>query len=200
MLNPGVVLTDDDTLHLRDLKVVETVEPEVDRCVECGYCEPVCPSRDLTTTPRQRIVLRREMAAAQAAGDDALLATLREEYEYDAVDTCAVDGMCATACPVLINTGDLTKRLRAEATSAPARAVWSGAAKAWGPVTTVMGRALDVAAPGAGAARRAHHRRAAHRRWITTPCPSGGATCRRVADVVDPTSSRTPTPSTSPRA
>jgi D-lactate dehydrogenase len=145
VLNPGVVLTDDAALHLRDLKVVETVEPEVDRCVECGYCEPVCPSRDLTTTPRQRIVLRREMAAAEAAGDDALLTTLHEEYEYDAVDTCAVDGMCATACPVLINTGDLTKRLRAEAASRPARAVWSGAAKAWGPVTAVMGRALDVA-------------------------------------------------------
>ena len=146
VLNPGVVLTDDDTLHLRDLKVVDTVEPEVDRCVECGYCEPVCPSRDLTTTPRQRIVLRREMAAAEKAGDSELLATLRTEYEYDAVQTCAVDGMCATACPVLINTGDLTKRLRAETASRPARVGWSAAAKAWGPLTTVMGRALDLAA------------------------------------------------------
>ena len=35
---------------------------ERDACIECGFCEPVCPSRDLTTTPRQRIVLRREMA------------------------------------------------------------------------------------------------------------------------------------------
>ncbi len=47
------------------LKTAPTVEQEVDRCVECGYCEPVCPSRDLTTTPRQRIVLRRELAAAR---------------------------------------------------------------------------------------------------------------------------------------
>ena len=37
-----------------------------------------------------------------------------EEYEYDAIDTCAVDGMCQTACPVSINTGDLMKRLRAD--------------------------------------------------------------------------------------
>jgi D-lactate dehydrogenase len=50
-LNPGVLLTDDPWLHLRHLKRVVNVEPEVDRCVECGYCEPVCPSRDLTTTP-----------------------------------------------------------------------------------------------------------------------------------------------------
>ena len=59
-LNPGVVLAEEDTDYATDLKVAETVEEEVDRCVECGYCEPVCPSKDLTLTPRQRIVLRRE--------------------------------------------------------------------------------------------------------------------------------------------
>jgi Fe-S oxidoreductase len=30
------------------------------------------------------------------------------------IDTCATDGMCATACPVGIDTGALVKRLRAE--------------------------------------------------------------------------------------
>ncbi|MGW0204168.1 FAD-binding and (Fe-S)-binding domain-containing protein, partial [Nonomuraea sp. NPDC003201] len=145
-LNPGVVLTDDPHAHLRDLKNVVTVEPEVDRCVECGYCEPVCPSRDLTTTPRQRIVLRRELAAAQEAGDHALAKRLEEEYGYDAVDTCAVDGMCATACPVLINTGDLTKRLREERHGRAARAGWKSAAKHWNGVTRAMNLALDAAA------------------------------------------------------
>ena len=115
MLNPGVLISDDADAHIRHLKVTPTVEAEVDRCVECGYCEPVCPSKDVTTTPRQRIVLRREMRRAEAGGDTALLArTASSEYEYDAVDTCAVDGMCQTACPVLINTGDLMKRLRAD--------------------------------------------------------------------------------------
>ncbi|MBT2235476.1 FAD-binding and (Fe-S)-binding domain-containing protein [Nonomuraea sp. NEAU-A123] len=145
-LNPGVVLTDDPDAHLRDLKTVVTVEPEVDRCVECGYCEPVCPSRDLTTTPRQRIVLRRELAAAQAAGDHALARQLEREYRYDAVDTCAVDGMCATACPVLINTGDLTKRLRAERHGRAAQAGWKSAARHWDGVTRAMNLALDTAA------------------------------------------------------
>ncbi len=64
VLNPGILLNDDPASHLQNLKITPTVEEEVDRCVECGYCEPVCPSRDLTLTPRQRIVLRREMELA----------------------------------------------------------------------------------------------------------------------------------------
>ena len=145
LLNPGVIVTDDDQAHMRDLKVTPTVEKEVDRCVECGYCEPVCPSRDLTTTPRQRIVLRREMERARAAGDTALLAELESEYVYDGVQTCAVDGMCSTACPVLINTGDLVRRLRAETATKAAAKGWSFAAKHWAATTRIAGTALTVA-------------------------------------------------------
>ncbi|WP_331377472.1 FAD-binding and (Fe-S)-binding domain-containing protein [Sinomonas humi] len=144
LLNPGVLLTEDPEAHLRNLKTAPTVEEEVDRCVECGYCEPVCPSRDLTLTPRQRIVLRREMADAEAAGDDALLAALRKEYEYDAVQTCAVDGMCQTACPVLINTGDLVRRLRAEAAKPAAQAGWKSAARRWDEISRLGGLAMTV--------------------------------------------------------
>jgi FAD/FMN-containing dehydrogenase len=64
LLNPGVLLTEDPLAYTRDLKTAPTVEDEVDRCVECGYCEPACPSKDVTLTPRQRIVLRREMERA----------------------------------------------------------------------------------------------------------------------------------------
>jgi D-lactate dehydrogenase len=146
LLNPGVIVTDDDRAHLRDLKVTPTVEKEVDRCVECGYCEPVCPSRDLTTTPRQRIVLRREMQRAREAGDTALLDELEAEYEYDGVQTCAVDGMCQTACPVLINTGDLVKRLRAESAGKGQAKGWSFAAGHWAGATRAASGALTAAA------------------------------------------------------
>ncbi|MFF0656220.1 FAD-binding and (Fe-S)-binding domain-containing protein [Micromonospora tulbaghiae] len=145
VLNPGVLLSDDPEIHMRHLKTVPAVEEEVDRCVECGYCEPVCPSRDLTTTPRQRIVLRREIAAAQAAGDTALVRELTDDYDYDAVQTCAVDGMCATACPVLINTGDLVKRLRAQEHGRTAGTAWRGAARHWDATTRGMARGLDLA-------------------------------------------------------
>jgi D-lactate dehydrogenase len=41
-----------------------------------------------------------------------LLAALEAEFPYMGLDTCAVDGLCATACPVAIDTGQLTKRFR----------------------------------------------------------------------------------------
>jgi D-lactate dehydrogenase len=151
VLNPGVLISDDPDAHIHHLKVTPTVEEEVDRCVECGYCEPVCPSKDLTTTPRQRIVLRREMQRARSSGDTALLTQLQQEYQYDAVDTCAVDGMCQTACPVLINTGDLMKRLRADNAGTLASKGWATAAKHWAGTTRAASLALTAAGklPGA---------------------------------------------------
>src|SRR5450759_2457331 len=122
LLNPGVLLNGDRRAHLKDLKPIPTVEDEVDRCIECGFCEPQCPSRDLTLTPRQRIVVRRELARLdETQSDPALRAALKADFPYEALDTCAVDGLCATACPVKIDTGQLTKRFRALRHSAAAR-------------------------------------------------------------------------------
>lgn len=145
LLSPEVVLTEDPRAHTKNLKTVPTVEEEVDRCVECGYCEPVCPSRNLTLTPRERIALRREVRNAESHGDAALVRALEAEYAYDGVDTCAVDGMCQSACPVLINTGDLVRRLREEAQNRLAQTGWRFAAKNWNSVTAAGGAALTVA-------------------------------------------------------
>ena len=145
LLNPGSVLSDEPKAYLQDLKQAPPVEAEVDRCVECGYCEPVCPSRALTTTPRQRIVLRREMEAARRRGDKALVAELERDYDYAAVQTCAVDGMCQTACPVHINTGDLVRRLRTADAGRLADASWKLAAGHWGTASRGAGVALSAA-------------------------------------------------------
>jgi D-lactate dehydrogenase len=113
LLNPGVILPASRNAHLDNLKQLPSVEPEIDKCIECGYCEPKCPSRELTLTPRQRIVVRREMARLREPGADAgLYASLDREFPYMALDTCATDGLCATACPVSIDTGQLVKRFR----------------------------------------------------------------------------------------
>ncbi|MBM2614699.1 FAD-binding oxidoreductase [Actinoplanes sp. LDG1-06] len=178
ILNPGVVLNDDPGAHLAALKTSPVVEEEVDRCVECGFCEPVCPSRDLTTTPRQRILLRRALEQARLDGDAALVASLEKDYEYDAVDTCAVDGMCQTACPVQINTGDLVRRLRAS----DSQGAWAFAARHWSATTRAMGAALStarrlpiVAAP----VSRAAHRIAGAPLW-SPDLPGGGRARPRV--------------------
>jgi D-lactate dehydrogenase len=120
LLNPGVIVNDDKRIHIRNLKNLPSVEAEVDKCIECGYCEHRCPSRDLTTSPRRRIVVRRVLKDLELAGNRASHALLLKQYQYDGIDTCAVDGLCATACPVDINTGDLIKRLRKENHSAAA--------------------------------------------------------------------------------
>jgi D-lactate dehydrogenase len=146
ILNPGSVLSNDPRSYLQDLKATAQVEEEVNRCVECGYCEPVCPSRGLTTTPRQRIVLRREIEGARQRGDLELLAELERDYDYEAIQTCAVDGMCQTACPVHINTGDLVRRLRARDAGPVAGRVWGTAAGHWASVTKGAGAALSAAA------------------------------------------------------
>lgn len=114
LLNPGVIINSDKDLHIKNLKELPSVEEEVDRCIECGYCEHKCPSRDITTTPRRRIILRRELQRLKHKNDVATYKEVLKDYQYDGLDTCAVDGLCATACPVDINTGDLVKRLRRE--------------------------------------------------------------------------------------
>jgi len=113
LLNPGVILNPDPAAHMADLKKMPVVEAEVDKCIECGFCEPVCPSSNLTLTPRQRIVVRREIQRLKdTEADRTSYDALRRDFPYAALDTCAVDGLCATACPVGIDTGVLTKRFR----------------------------------------------------------------------------------------
>ncbi|WP_245306480.1 FAD-binding and (Fe-S)-binding domain-containing protein [Acidipropionibacterium timonense] len=147
MLNEGTIITDDPTLHLKDIKLTPTVQEEVDRCVECGYCEPVCPSRDLTLTPRQRIVMQRAIAQARADGDDDLAARLTEQEQYQVIQTCAVDGMCQTNCPLHINTGDLVRRLRAEGNPRAWQGVWNAAAKGWNPFVSAASLGMSALRP-----------------------------------------------------
>ncbi len=115
LLNPDVLISDNPEAHITDLKNLETIEEAVDPCIECGFCERLCPSRDLTRTPRQRIVLRRELTRLRKSEPgSAILRELESEFRYSVVDTCAADGLCATGCPVGIDTGQLVKLLRME--------------------------------------------------------------------------------------
>jgi D-lactate dehydrogenase len=152
VLNPGVVLNRDPGVHLRNLKTTPPIEDSATTCVECGFCEPVCPSRNLTTTPRQRIVLRREIAR-QPEGSP-LRKALLEEYEYDSLETCAADGSCQLACPVGIDTGALVKELRRERHGERAEAAALAAAKRWRTVEATSRLGLRLGGPLARLTRR----------------------------------------------
>ncbi len=152
VLAPGVVLNRDPGAHLRNLKTTPEIEESVTACVECGFCEPVCPSRDLTTTPRQRIVLRREIAR-QPEGSP-LRRALLEEYAYDGLDTCAADGSCRLACPLGIDTGELVKELRGERHGERAERLALAAAKRWGAVERASRAALRGGGPVARRTKR----------------------------------------------
>lgn len=149
VLGPGVLLNRDRGAHLENLKTTPQIEDSVTSCVECGLCEPVCPSRELTLTPRQRIVLRREMAR-QPAGSP-LLERLLEEYAYDGIETCAADGSCAPACPLSIDTGKLITGLRFDQHGPREERVALAAANRWAAVERAARAGLGLGAAVSGA-------------------------------------------------
>ena len=122
ILNPDVVLSNDPQIHLKHLKPLPAADEIVDKCIECGFCEPVCPSKGLTLSPRQRIVIWRDIQAKKRAGADT--AQLERDYQYQGLDTCAATGLCAQRCPVNINTGELVKKLRSQQASHHKTAAW----------------------------------------------------------------------------
>ncbi|AIF53914.1 FAD-binding and (Fe-S)-binding domain-containing protein [Pelosinus sp. UFO1] len=113
-LNPDVIITDNQLLYIQNLKPMAQAHEIIDKCIECGFCEINCPSKNLTATPRQRIVVQREIARLRQTGEDnTRLRRLEEDYAYFGDETCATDGLCSTTCPVGINTGEHTKHYRA---------------------------------------------------------------------------------------
>ena len=145
ILAPDVILTRNADLHLENLKSFPQIEGVTgsSQCIECGFCEPVCPSRNITMTPRQRIALRREMARQQ--NDSAMLAQLQREYQYDGIETCAGDGTCAIPCPIGINTGALIKEFRALENGPAAEAAALRAAQNWKAIEGVARAGLGGA-------------------------------------------------------
>lgn len=129
ILAPNVKLTRDKQVHMRNFKTFPKVEDTINQCVECGFCEAVCPSRHITLTPRERIAVRREMAR-QPEGS-AVLKQLNKEFQYDGIDMCAADGTCSIPCPISIDTGKVMKQLRAQQVTPQAGKVALQTAEKW---------------------------------------------------------------------
>ena len=92
ILNPGVIFNDDPDCFLKDFKPLPILRPEnpskglnndrnqhqgagvaqgaqndefyrqINKCIECGFCEVNCLSCGFTLSPRTRIVIRREIS------------------------------------------------------------------------------------------------------------------------------------------
>ncbi len=113
LLNPGVIINKDKKIHLKNFKSLYKSDPLIDLCIECGFCEPNCPSNALTLTPRQRIVLNREISRlSHERSEQESIEFLKESYKYDGLDTCAACSLCSLSCPVGIDVANLTKKLR----------------------------------------------------------------------------------------
>ncbi len=113
ILNPGVVINDDKDVFIKNLKHIPLANPIIDKCIECGFCEVVCPSKNLTMTPRQRIVAYRYLTEmANSKKEKKNIQELSKQINYPLNETCATDSLCSIACPVDIDTGILVKELR----------------------------------------------------------------------------------------
>ena len=115
ILNPGVIFNDDPECFIKNLKPMPLTNDNVNRCIECGFCEVNCVSSGLTLSSRQRIIVQREISRLRDTGEDPeRLKRLEKQYRYYGEATCAADGLCSTSCPMGINVGELTHDLRAE--------------------------------------------------------------------------------------
>jgi D-lactate dehydrogenase len=144
ILNPGVILNHDKQVHLKNLKPIPAASEVIDKCTECGFCEPSCVSAGMTLSPRQRIVIHRELVSLKKSGHEPhIAASLAESFNYSGDETCATDGLCAIGCPVKIDTGKLIKSMRSEKVASRKRtAMWI--ANHMNLVTFVAGKTLSI--------------------------------------------------------
>lgn len=149
LLNPGVIINDDPEIYLKNIKPTPSIEAVVDKCIECGFCETWCPSKELSMTPRQRIATWREIQLLQQGDftDRETAQVLLKDYAFESVDTCAVDGLCALGCPVKIDTGDLTRHFRQQSHGLIGRKIAWWTVRYFSFVVEMIRLGLNVATP-----------------------------------------------------
>ncbi len=138
-LNEGVIFNDDPLCHIKNLKTLTETDPHVDKCIECGFCEVNCLTNGFTLSARQRTVIQREVSRLKNTGENPeLLTELEKAFQYFGNETCAKDGLCATSCPVNIDTGKLIQDIREAEASNTAKKIAKWVADHFSTVTSSM--------------------------------------------------------------
>ncbi len=146
IMNPGVILNQDSQIHIKNLKPAEQTTAEIDKCMECGFCEKSCVAEGFTFSPRQRVVAIREINRLKKSGErQAELADMERVFGYMGEKSCATDSLCALACPVKVDNGKLIKEMRhlSHTPKQESRAVWL--ANHWNNVVWWMRAAWNFA-------------------------------------------------------
>ncbi|MDF1487533.1 FAD-binding oxidoreductase [Tessaracoccus caeni] len=101
VLNPNVILNRDPQAHVTRLKLLPRLNPAIDSCVECGFCEPSAPRTGGALTLRQHIVVQREIAAR--TDDPELVAQVAYDYRNALWAAYPHDALAPPACPLGID-------------------------------------------------------------------------------------------------
>ncbi|MBV7315339.1 FAD-binding and (Fe-S)-binding domain-containing protein [Shewanella sp. NIFS-20-20] len=144
LLNPGVILNDDSKVHIKHIKPCPVVDDDIDRCIECGFCEKTCPTSALNMSPRQRIATLREIERLEQSGDSKAAAEMRVAAKYDVIDTCAACQLCTIACPVDNAMGQLVRKLRTPYITTTEQKVLNFQAKHYGVVNQAISSGFNL--------------------------------------------------------
>ncbi|SKA82555.1 D-lactate dehydrogenase [Paucidesulfovibrio gracilis DSM 16080] len=115
LLNPNVILNDNPNCHLENLKYAGPVDRAIDTCVDCGFCEYVCPSGEVGLSSRQRIYTLRAIAGLIQAGETEKAERWQKKFDEKGRDTCATDGLCSKRCPLGLDIAGYMRKLRHQA-------------------------------------------------------------------------------------
>lgn len=155
LINPDVIISDNPQIHTQNLKQSSEVEDFINQCMECGFCEKVCPSRELTLTPRQRIAVRKEIARLEALLAEStkstqkptqeILEELKRGYQYFGIETCATCSMCSLSCPLEIDSAKIAQKLSPSTKGAISRFIATQTAKHFSPTLSLAKGGLHIA-------------------------------------------------------
>lgn len=142
IFNPGVLLNDDPKCHTKNLKTPTASHPKLDNCVECGFCEPVCPSKNIGFTPRQRVSVLRHITELKIEHPEK---ARQWEKIYDDLGTalCATDGICTTRCPLAVDVAGFVRNRRSQSATSFDRSIAHKIGCNFGTVTRGASLLLD---------------------------------------------------------